>query len=89
VLMKYESGEKVLLGDMVRFDSGPDQYTSAKVVMIGEDYSRLEIETDFLEWVVSEKVLEGSDVIVERKSTPGSYMFTSLCCVELIKRSGA
>jgi len=49
----------------------------------------LEIEPDFLEWVVSEKVLEGSDLIVERKSIPGSYMFTSLCCVELIQRSGA
>lgn len=87
--MKYESGEKVLLGDTVRFDSGTDQYTSAMVVMIGEDYSHLEIETDFLDWVVSENVLEGSDVVVERKSVPGSYMFTSLCCVELIQRSGA
>jgi len=87
--MKYESEEKVLLGDTVRFDSGPDQYTSAMVVMIGEDYSHLEIETDFLDWVVSENVLEGSDVVVERKSVPGSYMFTSLCCVELIQRSGA
>ena len=28
--MKYASGEQVNLGDMVRFDSGADQYTSAK-----------------------------------------------------------
>lgn len=83
--MKYESGEMVLLGDVVRFDSGPDQYISAKVVMIGEDYSHLEIESDFLDWIVSEKVLGGSDVVVERKSVPGSYMFTGLCCVELIQ----
>ena len=89
MLMKYESGEKVLLGDMVRFDSGPDQYTSAKVVMIGEDYSCLEIDPEFLNWIVSAKPLKGSEVVVEAATTPGSYMFTTLCCVELIKRSGA
>jgi len=89
VLMRYESGEKVNLGDMVRFDSGPDQHASAKVVMIGEDYSRLDIDPDFLDWVVSEKPLKGSEVVVETTNNPGSYMFTTLCCVEFIKRSGA
>lgn len=87
--MNYESGERILLGDTVRFDSGPNQYVSAKVVMLGEDFSHLKLEQKLLDWVVADKVLDSEGVVVEVASEAGRYMFTTICCVELIQRLSA
>lgn len=89
--MRYESGREVELGDFVRFDIGPEIFVEARVVMIGEDYSHLDIDSEFLGWVQSNSVLQDSEIVVEPASkreeqSSDKYMLTSLCCVEWLDR---
>ncbi|WHI45385.1 hypothetical protein [Microbulbifer sp. VAAF005] len=86
--MQYESGEEVRLGDIVEYDVDPNEYVSASVVMLGEDYSHSELEESFLQWVTTDNVLENDNVVVEVEHEKGNYMFTTLCCVKLLKREG-
>ncbi len=88
--MNYRDGRTVGLGDIVTVTVGPNKTAKARVVMLGEDYSHLEIEQSFLEWVRRDKVLAECDVVLDfiesnpfkhedkRYSPVGNYMFTSL-----------
>lgn len=75
------------LGDIVKFDVGPEEYVSARVVMLGENYDHSGLSHDFLNWVISDKVLNTAEVVVEVESEKERYMFTSLGSVELVKRT--
>ncbi|WP_444913295.1 hypothetical protein [Microbulbifer sp. PAAF003] len=87
--MQYESGEEVKLGDIVEYDVGPNEFVSANVVMLGEDYSHSELEEGFLQWVTTDNVLEKDNVVVEVEHEKDSYMFTTLCCFKLKRRADA
>jgi len=89
--MNYESGEVIELGDVVRFDVGPERYITARVMMLGETREHLKLEQSFFEWVERDAVLEESAIVVERLSESGvpevgSYMFTCLGGVELVEK---
>lgn len=49
--MKYENGVNVELGDLVCFDTASAKYVDARVMMLGEDCSHLEVDPGFLRWV--------------------------------------
>ncbi|MEM7708203.1 MAG: hypothetical protein AAF358_21800 [Pseudomonadota bacterium] len=89
--MFYDSGQPVLLGDLVELDVGPGEQTRARVVMVGEDYSHSGVEESFERWVREDRVLSEGDVVVEMSEClenveSGNYMFTSLSGVKLIER---
>ena len=52
------------LGDIVSVPI-PTGTAKARVVMFGDTFEHLEIDTDFLEWVRAEKLVEENHVVVE------------------------
>lgn len=98
--MNYSDGSKVLLGDVVALPV-PDGTQEAQVVMLGDTLTHLDLEEHFVDWVIQEKLLDGSRVVVQwlaenpfRHSKPsyapiGDKMFTPVDeFVELVKRAG-
>lgn len=87
--MKYHDGSAVQLGDVVTVPV-PSGIAKARVVMLGETYEHLDIDSRFVEWVKREKVLEPASVVVEwlgdnpfahsdpRYAPVGNYMFSPL-----------
>jgi hypothetical protein len=87
--MKYSSGIKIKLGDLVTVNI-PEGDVAAKVVMLGETYEHLPLEESFLKWVLKDKVLQKTAVVVEwlnhnpfEHNNPatapvGNYMFTGI-----------
>jgi hypothetical protein len=91
--MNYHDGSAVKLGDIVSIPM-PGGSAKARVVMLGDSGEHLEMETEFIEWVQSEKLLDSTQAVVEwieqnplahsdpRYAPVGNYMFTGLdCCV--------
>jgi hypothetical protein len=87
--MRYHDGSNVVLGDIVSVPI-PGGSGKARVVMLGETYEHLDIDTEFLSWVEKERVLETSSVVVEwldvnpfahddpQYAPVGNYMFSPL-----------
>lgn len=87
--MKYCDGTDVNLGDVVSVPT-PDGAAKARVVMLGDTYAHLNIDSEFVEWVERDRVLERSSVVVEwlgqnpfahedpQYAPVGDYMFTAL-----------
>jgi hypothetical protein len=87
--VNYHDGSRISLGDVVMVLIGPDRYERARVVMLGDTYEHLDIDTKFVSWVKKDKVLEQSSVIVEwigpnpfahndsRYAPVGNYMFSA------------
>lgn len=62
--MTYYDGSTVLLDDIVTVPV-PGGTARARVVMLGDSYEHLDIDTQFLEWVKRDRVLEPSAVVLE------------------------
>jgi hypothetical protein len=85
--MQYVDGVVIRLGDVVGVPV-PGGMARARVVMLGGTYEHLDIDSAFLRWVKSDRVLANTSVVVEwlganplahsnPKYTPvGNYMFT-------------
>ena len=62
--MKYDDGTTVGLGDIVAIPM-PDGTPHARVVMLGDTLSHLDIDPSFREWVIREHLLAEHQVVVE------------------------
>ena len=62
--MLYEDGSPVGLGDIIEIDM-PGGTEVARVVMLGDTLAHLDIDAEFREWVVREKILGADQVVVE------------------------
>jgi hypothetical protein len=87
--MKYHDGSTVTLGDIVSVPV-PSGTARARVVMLGDSYTHLSIDQQFLDWVKTEKLLKPNSIVIEwlgpnplSHSDPnyapvGNYMFTPI-----------
>ena len=87
--MKYHDGTTVSLGDVVSVPI-PSGRAEARVVMLGDSYEHLAIDSEFLAWVQRDKVLSPSSVVIERLgdnpfahdnpayAPVGNYMFSAI-----------
>jgi len=87
--MKYYDRSEIKLGDIVTLPV-PEGIEKARVVMLGDTYEHLDIDERFLVWVIKEKILERTSVVVEwLDSNPfahddpqyapvGNYIFTTV-----------
>lgn len=87
--MQYDDGTTVVLGDIVAIPM-PDRTPHARVVMLGDTLSHLEIDPSFHDWVIHEKLLADHQVVVEwtaenplahsdpRYAPVGNYLTTGL-----------
>jgi hypothetical protein len=85
--MLYHDGSEVALGHFVAVPV-PSGTARGRVVMLGDTYAHLDVDPNFLEWVVRDKVLEPSSIVIEwaggnpfahddpRYAPVGRYMFT-------------
>jgi hypothetical protein len=85
--MQYVDGVVIQLGDLVSVPV-PGGVAKARVVMLGDTYAHLEIDSACLRWVKSEKVLANTSVVVEwvganplahndpKYAPVGNYLFT-------------
>ena len=85
--MKYHDGSMIALGDLVSVPV-PTGAAKARVVMLGDTYEHLDIDSSFLSWVKSEKILKDTAVVIEwvgdnpfanddpRYAAVGNYMFS-------------
>ena len=79
----------VTLGDIVSVPV-PEGSANGRVVMLGDTYEHLDIDQQFLKWVIAERVLEPSSVVIEwiednpfehddpQYAPVGNYMFTTI-----------
>lgn len=87
--MKYHDGATVVLGDVVTVPV-PGGTAKARVVMLGDTYAHILVDSSFLAWVKAEKVLKESSIVIEwvggnpfahddpRYAPVGSYMFSAV-----------
>lgn len=87
--MNYHDGSTVQLGDIVKVPI-PKGTAKARVVMLGDTYEHLDIDTQFITWVKADKVLKPGCVVIEwiednpfahsdpRYAPVGQYMFSAL-----------
>ena len=85
--MRYQCGSEVSLGDIVSVPV-PQGYATARVVMLGDTGEHLEIDPDFIRWVLAEGILANKSIFVEwigvnpfahsdpGHASAGSYMST-------------
>ena len=62
--MRYHNGLEVLLGDIVTVPT-PKGDAPARVVMLGHSGDHLEIDVNFLEWVISSNILAPTSIFIE------------------------
>jgi hypothetical protein len=87
--MRYHDGSSVTLGDIVSVPV-PEGSANGRVVMLGDTYEHLDIDQGFLKWVLAERVLASSSVVIEwieenpfehddpQYAPVGNYMFTTI-----------
>lgn len=62
--MKYHDGSEVRLGDIVTVPTSRGD-ERARVVMLGDTHEHLEIDPEFVQWVVSDNILAATSIFVE------------------------
>ena len=87
--MNYYDGSTIRLGDIVKVPI-PKGTAKARVVMLGDTYEHLDIDTKFITWVKADKVLRSDSIVIEwlednpvahndpRYAPVGQYMFSAL-----------
>ena len=87
--MRYHNGTLITLGDLVDVPI-PSGTARARVVMVGDTYEHLSIDSDFLAWVKSDHVLRETAIVIEwlsdnpfahdnpEHAPVGRYMFTDV-----------
>lgn len=99
--MNYDDGSKVHLGDIVRVPT-PYGGKEVRVVMLGDSHEHLELDADFVQWVVRDNILASTSIFVEwlganpfahndpKFSPVGNFMSTTVDeHVHLISRAAA
>tara|TARA_R110000823_G_scaffold216426_2_gene345988 strand:+ start:2289 stop:2588 length:300 start_codon:yes stop_codon:yes gene_type:complete len=99
--MEYRDKQQILLRDVIEI-SMPNGPELARVVMLGESYDRLDIDKEFIDWVLSEKILDHDSIVVEWVgpnplahnklgiAPAGDYMFTGISeDIVLVRRGHA
>lgn len=62
--MHYDDGLKIQLGDIVSVPT-PEGDKEARVVMLGDSREHLDIDPDFIRWVIRDNILASTSVFVE------------------------
>ncbi|WP_185234334.1 hypothetical protein [Teredinibacter franksiae] len=87
--MEYRDEQEIALGDIVELDM-PNGRSQGRVVMLGENYEYLELESTFETWVKSENILDADSVVIEwinenplehddpQYAPVGNYIFTGI-----------
>lgn len=87
--MLYCDGSEVMLGHLVAVPV-PSGTQTGRVVMLGDTYAHLDIDPEFLAWVVRDRILEPCSVVIEwvegnpfahddpQYAPVGRYMFTPI-----------
>lgn len=87
--MLYDDGSEVKLGHLVAVPV-PSGSETGRVVMLGDTYAHLDIDPEFIAWVVRDRVLKPSSIVIEwveenpfehgdpRCAPAGRYMFTAV-----------
>jgi hypothetical protein len=87
--MLYHDGTTIALGDIVSVPV-PEGTAQARVVMLGDTYKHLDIDSQFLKWVKTDRVLEPSSIVIEwlennpfehndpQYAPVGNYMFMTV-----------
>jgi hypothetical protein len=87
--MHYHDGSIATLGDLVIVPV-PSGTAKGRIVMLGESYAHLDIDPEFLAWVIRDKLLDASSIVIEwmtdnpfahndpRYAPVGRYMFSPL-----------
>tara|TARA_Y100000589_G_scaffold158058_1_gene150497 strand:+ start:1831 stop:2142 length:312 start_codon:yes stop_codon:yes gene_type:complete len=87
--MKYADNQTIELGDIVELDM-PKGRERARVVMLGDTYKHLMLDSSFETWVKNEKILKADSIVVEwidknplehsdhNYAPVGNYMFTGI-----------
>jgi hypothetical protein len=87
LFMRYHDGSEIALGDLVTV-AVPSRTAKARVVMLGDTYEHVDIDSSFLSWVTSEKMLKANAVVIEwigdnpfahddpQYAPVGNYMFS-------------
>lgn len=85
--MLYHDGSEVMLGHLVSVPV-PSGTETGRVVMLGDTYAHLAIDPGFVAWVVKNRVLEPTSIVIEwiegnpfahddlRYAPVDAYMFT-------------
>lgn len=93
----YADGRRVALGDVIDIATSANATSRGRIVMLGDTGEHLEIDQAFVDWVVRDKVIEPSQVVVEwldknpfahndpNYAPVGHYMFTHVdsCVVRI------
>jgi len=89
IIMNYHDGSTVRLGDVVKVPI-PKGTGRARVVMLGDTYEHLEIDSQFISWVKTDKMLKADSIVIEwlednpfahddsQYAPVGQYMFSAL-----------
>jgi hypothetical protein len=87
--MRYPDGSTAKLGDVVTVPV-PSGKAKARIVMLGDTYEHLDIDTNFVSWVTKERKLAPNEIVIEwleenplahndpRYAPVGNYMFSPL-----------
>jgi len=87
--MRYSDGSPLALGDVVEVPV-PSGTARARIVMLGDTYEHLDIDSKFVLWVKSDRVLRENAVVIEwlgenpfshddpEYAPVGNYMFTDV-----------
>lgn len=82
---------KIDLRDIVNFDIGPRNHVKARVVLLGNDQTHLEMCSEYLQGIQEINLVESNMIAAEyldKDGNPvGSYCPTTLGGVELVKKS--
>jgi len=62
--MNYHDGLEIRLGDIVSVPA-PDGDRQARVVMLGDTREHLEVDADFIDWVLRDNILAATSIFVE------------------------
>ena len=62
--MQYHDGSTARLGDVVTVPV-PSGKAKARIVMLGDTYEHLDIDTSFVSWVKKEKKLAPNEIVIE------------------------
>ncbi|MBZ0166480.1 MAG: hypothetical protein K8I00_06705 [Candidatus Omnitrophica bacterium] len=98
--MKYECGTQAMLGDEIMVSYGPNKKALGRVVAIGLDLVKEDIDKVFWAWAKKDNIINDQTVVIEWiKENPlahdnpqhapiGNYMtLSSVCCEEFVKRA--
>ena len=95
--MKYDDGQIVRLGDIVKVPIDGNSYT-AKIIMLGETGSYIDIDDETAKWAIESQHVSQNEILVEwllenpfalhnsEQTCVSNTLSTCLCHIVLVKR---